>query len=84
VFGGCVLAGIFGFPLSVYSSVCRQTKRRLGGEKEEEEQEDEIFKIKIIENRVTSCSLFVQLGLAGNPLGRYTVKGLTSSSGCNS
>jgi hypothetical protein len=33
VFGGCVLAGIFGFPLSVYSSVCRQTERRLGGEK---------------------------------------------------
>jgi len=33
VFGGFVLAGIFGFPLSVYSSFCRQTKRRLGGEK---------------------------------------------------
>jgi hypothetical protein len=33
VFGGCGLAGIFGFLLSVYPSVCRQTERRLGGEK---------------------------------------------------
>ena len=37
-------------------------------------QEEEIFKIRVIENIVTSCSLFVELSLAGIPLARYIVR----------